>query len=68
MEEIEEFFCLLNQLHLNKLHPMSFVQILAQMGIIFGVVIVGYIATRIGVWKVEMNRNMSVFVLAMRVN
>ena len=33
------------------------------MGIIFGVVIVGYIATRIGVWKVEMNRNMSVFVL-----
>ena len=42
---------------------MSFIQILAQMGIIFGVVIVGYIATRIGVWKVEMNRNMSVFVL-----
>ena len=42
---------------------MSFLQILAQMGIIFGVVIVGYIATRLGVWKVEMNRNMSVFVL-----
>ena len=42
---------------------MSFVEILAQMGIIFGVVIVGYIATRLGVWKTEMNRNMSVFVL-----
>ena len=33
------------------------------MAIIFGVVIVGYVATRIGVWKTEMNRNMSVFVL-----
>jgi predicted permease len=42
---------------------MSFIQILAQMGIIFGVVIVGYVATRLGVWKTEMNRNMSVFVL-----
>jgi predicted permease len=42
---------------------MSFLQILTQMAIIFGVVIVGYVATRLGVWKTEMNRNMSVFVL-----
>ena len=42
---------------------MSFLDILTQMAIIFGVVIVGYVATRIGVWKTEMNRNMSVFVL-----
>ena len=33
------------------------------MLIIFGVVMVGYGATRLGVWKTEMNRPISVFVL-----
>lgn len=42
---------------------MSFVDIILQMAIIFGVVAVGYMATRIGVWKTDMNRPISVFVL-----
>ena len=42
---------------------MSLIEILIQMCIIFGVVMVGYLATRIGVWKTEMNRPISVFVL-----
>ena len=42
---------------------MSLIDILIQMLIIFGVVMVGYGATRLGVWKTEMNRPISVFVL-----
>ncbi|MBO5699094.1 MAG: AEC family transporter [Bacteroidaceae bacterium] len=42
---------------------MSLIDILIQMAIIFGVVAVGYFATRIGVWKTDMNRPISVFVL-----
>ena len=42
---------------------MDYLHIVIQMLMIFGVVIIGYLAAKRGWWAKEMNRGMSVFVL-----
>lgn len=42
---------------------MDYLHIVTQMVMIFGVIIIGYLAAKRGWWATEMNRGMSVFVL-----